>query len=79
MIVWYHWVKCGPDNGSLNDFSKEVILDETGWIHLDLPINRFKDLGGENGADILCGATTATLNVMQSFDVSLYTFVTTTS
>lgn len=42
---------------------------------------RFRNLGlpGDRGIDILCGATTVTLNILQDFDVSFYTFLTATT
>jgi hypothetical protein len=33
-------------NGSINDFSTTVLLDEEGWHKFSLPLNRFTDLDG---------------------------------
>ncbi|WP_161973668.1 transporter substrate-binding domain-containing protein [Hwanghaeella grinnelliae] len=77
----------GENGSQYYGYSVELCLDFARTEGYDVefepvdPSNRFDKLAGtsENRIDILCGATTATLNVMKYFDVSLYTFLTATS
>lgn len=38
----------GERNGSFNDFTETLHLDEDGWVNYRLPLNRFTDIDGAN-------------------------------